>query len=130
MIDAHLYTFLAAQATITAITGTRIYPTILPEDPEFEAITFREAGDDIDNVHGGSTGFARADYFIDAWARNKTDADTLAKIIRDAIKNHSGTFGGITVNEIFITIGPMTAFEHTVEAYRVTQMFSIWHGEV
>jgi len=53
----------------------------------------------------------------------------LAKIVRDELKNITGSFGGITVQQIFITLGPVTAFEHTVKAYRMTQMFSIWHGE-
>lgn len=129
MIDANLYTFLAAQSAITNVTGTRIYPEILPADPTFEAITFRADYHDIDNVFGGSTNFCRSDYYIDAWAETHAEAIALAKLIRDNLKDVSGAFGGITIQEVFITMGPQTVFEDSVEAYRTTQMFSIWHGE-
>ena len=129
MIDTNVYNYLKAEAAIIAVTGQRIYPIILPEKPTFEAITFRPTDHDIDNIYGGTSGFVRSDYFLDAWGDTHSEADALAKIIRDAMKNLTGSFGGITVDEIFITMGPLTTFEDSVKAYRVTQMFSIWHGE-
>jgi len=129
VIDTNIYNFLKAEANVIAVTGQRIYPEILPADPTFEAITFRAVAHDPDTVHGGTTGLVRSDYFIDAWAEAHADADALATIVRVALKNLTGSFGGITVQQIFYTIGPLTVFEDTVEAYRTTQMFSIWHGE-
>lgn len=129
MIDANVYAYLKAQTAITAVSSTRIYNTILPEKPTYPAITFRAELHDIDNVFGGSTGFARSDYYVDAWATTITAANALAKLIKTALKDHTGSFGGITVQEIFITMGPIPVFENSVRAFRVTQMFSIWHGE-
>lgn len=129
MIDTNVYNWLKAEAAIIAIVGQRIYPDILPPDPTYEAITYRATDHDIDNVFGGSTGLVRSDYYIDAWASRHDEADALSKVVRDNLKNITGAFGGITVQEIFITMGPLTVFEESVEAYRTTQMFSIWHGE-
>ena len=131
MIITNVYNYLKAESNVIAVTGQRIYPEILPEKPTFEAITIRETDHDIDNVFGGSTGFCRSDYYVDAWDETHAGADALAKIIRDALKDLSfAAFGGITVQEIQITMGPLTVFEDSVKAYRITQMFSIWHGEV
>jgi len=130
MIDQNVFNYLAANANIIAVTGQRIYPEILPEKPTFEAITYRSVDHDIDNVFGGSTGFVRSDYYVDAWSLKHSQAVALSKIVRDEMKNITGAFGGITVQQIFITIGSVTVFEHTVKAYRITQMFSIWHGEL
>lgn len=130
MIDTNLYNFLKAEANVIAVTGQRIYPLILPENPTLEAITFRAVEHDVDNVFGGSTGFCRSDYYVDAWGDTHAEADALAKIVRDALKNVSGSFGGITVQEVFVTMGPVGVYEDSVKAYRITQMFSIWHGEV
>lgn len=129
MIDTNVFNFLSANVNVIAVTGQRIYPEILPEKPVFESLTFRPVDHDIDNIFGGSTGFVRSDYYVDAWASTHSEADSLAKIVRDEMKNLTGSFGGITVQQIFFTIGPITVFEHTVKAYRMTQMFSIWHGE-
>jgi hypothetical protein len=129
MIDANVYNYLKAESTIIAVTGQRIYNTILPAKTTYPAITFRATDHDIDNVFGGSTGFVRSDYYIDAWGANITAADSLATIIRNAMKDLTGSFGGITVQQIFITMGPLAVFEDSTEAFRVTQMFSIWHGE-
>jgi len=131
MIDTNVYNYLKTEATVIAVTGQRIYPEILPEDPTFEAITFRAVDHDIDNVFGGSSGFCRSDYHVDAWGDTHAEADALAKIVRDALKDlNFASFGGITVQSIQITMGPLTVYEDSVKAYRVTQTFSIWHGEV
>ena len=130
MIDTNVYNYLKGESTIIAVSGQRIYNGILKEKSTYPAITFRATDHDIDYSFDGVSDFARSDYFIDAWGANVTAADSLAKIIRDAMKDLSGSFGGITVDSIQITMGPLPVFENSVKAWRVTQIFSIWNSEV
>ena len=130
MIDVNVYNWLKAEAAIIAITGQRIYPENMPPKPTYPCITYRATNHAIDNVHGGSTGFCRSDYFIDAWSSTQDGAIPLAKAIKDSLKDLTGSFGGITVNQIHLTDWLPTLFEESVEAYRITLIFSIWHGEV
>ena len=123
MIDANLYTYLAAQAGISSIVSTRIYPEQLKQDPTYPAVTFRIESHDFDNTFEGNGGFVRSDYMVDAWATTHASAITLSNAIRAALKNHTGAFGGIDVMQVFIS------FEESVSAYRITQIFSIWHRE-
>jgi len=131
VIDANVYNWLKAEATIIAITtASRIYPLVMPEKPTYPCITYRDANHDVDNTFDGSSGFCRSDYYIDAWHTDHAAADVLANTIKDALKDLTGAFGGITVFQIFFTVRTPAIFEPEVEAYRITQMFSIWHGEV
>ena len=129
MIDVNVYNYLKAESTIIAVTGQRIYNSILPAKPTYEAITFRAVDHDIDETFDGASGFVRSDYYIDAWGADITEADALAKIIRDAMRDLTGAFGGITVGKISLAIGGLNVFEESARAWRTTQMFSIWHGE-
>lgn len=130
MIDTNLYTFLDANVGITAIVGDRVYPrNAMPSDPTYELVTYEAESHTFANSFSGNSGFVRSDYLVDAWAENSSDALTLSAAIRSALKNVTGSFGGINVMQVFITSGPITVFEDSVEAYRVTQIFSIWHNE-
>ena len=129
MIDANLYTFLNAQTVVTDIVSSRIYPEILESDPTYPAITYRIESHDFDRTFEGNGGFVRSDYMLDAWSQTHSGAITLSNAIRTALMNHSGSFGGINVNKILVSSGPVTVFEDSVEAYRITQIFSIWHKE-
>lgn len=129
MIDANLYTYLTAQAGITSIVSDRVYPEQLKAKPVFPAITYRIESHDFDRTHEGNGGFVRSDYMLDAWSVSHSGAITLSNAIRTALMNVSGAFGGIDVNPILVTSGPVTVFEESVKAYRITQIFSIWHKE-
>jgi len=130
MIDGNLYTVLAADAGIIALTTTdRIYRDILPAKPTYDAITFRAESHELPNTFTGNSGFTKSDYFIDAWSETQSGAITLGNTIRSALKNVTGSFGGINIHQCFITSGPITVYEDSVEAFRSTQIFTIWHNE-
>lgn len=130
MIDAHLLTFLKAQAGITSLTSTRIYNgDKIPQRPTYPLVGFRTESHDLPNNFQGNTGFCRSDYLIDAWDDDHVGAVALSNAIRTALKNYSGAFGTINVMQIHIAAGPLPVFEESVDAWRITQIFSIWHSE-
>lgn len=129
MIDEYLENFLNAQSGVTSIVSDRIYPVILPKKPTYPAITFRDDDHDIDETFSGNHTLTRSDYFIDAWSKTHTGAIALEAAIRTALKNHSGSFGGINIQRLSIRTIPGMIYEDSVEAYRKTQLFTIWHDE-
>lgn len=129
MIESNLVTFLNAQAAITALVSSRIYGEILPPNPTYPCVSYRTESHDLPNNFSGNTGFCRSDYLIDAWSDDLSAAITLSNALRTALKNHTGSFGGINVMQIHITAGPETVYEESIDAYRITQIFSIWHNE-
>lgn len=130
MIDANLVTFLKADVNLAAIVGIKVYPRDnMPAKPTYDLVTYEAESHDFDNVFDGNSGFVKSDYLVDAWSSDHADSQALSDTIRAALKNVTGSFGGINVNQVFITSGPITSFEDSVEAYRTTQIFSIWHHE-
>jgi len=130
MIDANLQAFLDADVALTAIVGDRIYPRNgMPSKPTYDLVTFEAESHDLPNKFSGNSGFTQSDYLVDAWSESYSSANTLSDAIRTALKNVTGSFGGINVMQVHITTGPIPTFEDSVKAYRVTQIFSIWHSE-
>ncbi len=129
MINTNVYTFLSTQSGIIALTtANRIWREILPSKPVYPAITFG-GNHNLPNTFEGNTGFTISDYTIDAWADSDSGAESLAKEIRSALKNVTGSFGGINIHQCLITTGPITVYEESVEAFRQSQIFTIWHNE-
>jgi len=130
MISASLNTFLRAQSSITTLASTRIYPIILPQKPTFPAVTYREESHDLIESFDGQNGLTQSFYMLDAWAKTYASVTALNDAIRTALKNHSGAMGSISVTRVTLVSGPISVYEDEVEAYRQTQVFSIWHKEV
>lgn len=129
MIAENLYAYLIAQPEITNIVSTRVYPVILPQEPIYPAITYNDDDSNYVESFDGQTGLVQSVFQIDAWEKTYAGATTLATAINTALRNTSGAFGGIIIQRCTILSGPITAYENSVEAYRQTQIFSIWNNE-
>lgn len=129
MIANNLYTYLIAQSVITNIVSTRIYPMILPQKPTYPAITYSDDDSNYTESFDGQTDHVQSTFQLDAWAKTYAGATTLGAAISTALKNTSGAFGGITIQRCTVLSGPIMAYEDSVEAYRQTYIFSIWHNE-
>ena len=128
-ISSGLYSYLTAQAAITNLVSTRIYPEILPQDPTYPAITYS-----LDNIRDtftyneGQTTFVGADLQINAWASTHKGAEDLAAVIHAALKNHKGDLGGVTVHGFFRE-AQVDLYEYEVNSYRRSISYLCWHTE-
>jgi hypothetical protein len=129
MIADHLYSFLSTQSGITTLVSTRIYPVILPQEPTYPCITYREDSNDWDETFGGQEGMVDSYYNIDAWAKTFAEVTSIGNAIRSAMQNTVGSFGGINIHKCVVDTGPITVYEDSVEAYRQTHVFLISHNE-
>jgi len=129
MITDHLYSFLNAQTAITDLVGTRMYPVILPAQPTYPALTFRDSDHELDEDFDGMGSPVESNYFIDAWGSTYAEATSVADAVRSSLNNTRGNFGGIQISRCVVTSGPIPIYEDAVEAYRITQIFLIVHKE-
>ncbi len=129
MIADNLYTYLVAQSVITNIVSTRVYPLILPQEPIYPAISYSDDESNYTESFDGQTDHTQAIFQLNAWAKTYAEATTLGNAISTALKNTSGAFGGINIQRCTIISGPLSVYEDSVEAYRQTYIFSIWHNE-
>jgi len=130
MIEQGMYSYLTSHGVVGPIVGgERVHAVMLPQEPTYKAITFSQDELDLDKTFDGQSGFGRAVYQIDAWAEDHLGAKTLAKQIRDALKNYSGEMDGVIVHDCFLDAGPIDVYEQEVEAYRTSQSFVFWINE-
>jgi hypothetical protein len=87
---------LIGDATIsTAVGGTRVHPTILPQGtngPTVPAIVYNVISEITDHHTQGASGLVMVRMQVDAYAATAAAADALARAIKDRIDGTAGTW--------------------------------------
>lgn len=120
---------LAAQASVTARVGSRIYPLILPQDPTYPAITYSPIGTRRAPTFDGAPSLIGSEIEIDAWGQTLADAETLGGILEGLLENFCGVFGavdGLRIYQVLID-ADVTVFETEPAAYRRSLLFVFYH---
>jgi hypothetical protein len=92
-VEADLYSLLSGNAGVAALTSTRIYPDVLPEDCSYPAIVFSRTGTEpIVGVSGNIFG-ADVTLVISCWSRTRTAADAVAVAVEAALAGSAFTRG-------------------------------------
>ena len=88
MIEQDLYTALSTATAITALSGTNIFPLVLPTDPTLPAITYQFVGG-----RGAATmsnrGTQRSRVQIDCWGTTYLQAVTLRNAVIDTLAGYT-----------------------------------------
>lgn len=136
-----LRAFLLADAPIAAAVGTRIYPTKLPQNATFPALTVtRVSGSRIGRLKGRAS-LARPRYQIDAWTKERAsasafeEAQVLGGLVLDRLEAYSGTMTDPTTSPptVYQTwvefLDDREFFEEDVNGgfYRHSSDYYIWH---
>jgi len=101
-IRAALLDYLAAQPSVTALVGTRIYWTRRPQGSGLPAIVCnRITGGHAHTLDGGA-GWAQPTIQIDCIATSNTAAESLAEALRDEMQGFSGTWGSTRVTSVIL----------------------------
>lgn len=100
MIDAALYGYLTSQPTIAALVGTRIYPSMLPEEVDYPAVAYMRVSTQRIYGIGGPIGYATPRIQFSAFARDPDTASAVIDAIRVALDGFRGGMGAANVREI------------------------------
>jgi hypothetical protein len=102
-----LQRYLADDATIADLVGTRIYPVRLPQKVTFPAVSYqRISGVRIGHLHGVASA-ADPRYQIDAWAQTQSAALELGAALRRRLEGFTGTWddgAGSPSLEVFVQV--------------------------
>ena len=130
-----LYSHLSTFAGLTALVGTRIYPSILPQAVTLPAITYQKISAKRTHTMGDDPGLAKPRFQITCWADTPASARAVATQVQTALQNQRnalwGGVGGVTVT----VLGPdneVDDYERTAAArdiYSIIQDYFIWHDE-
>ena len=126
-IEAGLVTHLLADGPVAALIGTRADPLKLPQSPTYPAITYEIISDipyrGLSGDHDKEVIRAR----IHCWAETFAGATDLARKVRTALSDFSGTMGTVAVSSTKFESWN-DVFEDVPEVYRRVSDFMITHA--
>lgn len=118
MIEEALYSHLSTSTTLMALVSDRIYPIMMPQDPELPAITYQRISNSPVNSMGGHGGLDNPKIQIDCWATSYSAAKALGDKLRKTIATATA-FNSVQLND-------QDLYEDGTEIYRVSMDFSCW----
>jgi len=99
-IEAGIYTRLTGSTDITAMVGTRVYPSHVPQGTSFPMLRYTIITQE--QIHGLSahTDLYRATFQVDCYTSNTyLDVIALADKVRATLNTESTTFGTIAIEQ-------------------------------
>lgn len=121
-LDQTIYQLLAAQAGLTAIVGSRIYPHHLPDDATFPALVFRQVSSKPDYSHDGDSELDTARIQFDAYGTTKAQAVQVSTQVRALL---SGRSYRPTIQSSFIENQLPDDYDEVLQAWRTITDYMI-----
>ncbi|HKJ75398.1 MAG TPA: DUF3168 domain-containing protein [Alphaproteobacteria bacterium] len=131
MIESDLRTFLLADATISGLVGTRIFPVRAPQGGSFPAMTYTPVSGQRFHNTGGGAGLSGPRIQFDCWAEAYSEAKSLADALRERLDGYSGSAGSGTVQGAFFDT-ERDSFEPDAGVsglYRVSHDYFVYYEE-
>jgi hypothetical protein len=132
-IEEALYSILSNDATLLALTSTRIYPNILQQAVIMPAVTYQQISGQRDEVMTSPTGFVESRFQINGWSDTYSETRDVANAIRGALDGFSGTVSSVEIEAIhLIDEGDIPAFppgKDVVKRYGKRLDFTVWFKE-
>ena len=140
MIQEGLYATLAADAAVSALVGTRIYPLMIPQQVYTEStkqpcLVYTLDGRARQVRFAGTDTLVQGSLTVDCYARTYAAAQALADAVRALLEDYSGTMTGTgspistnVVKKIFID-NELELMDIEPGLYRVSQSYTIWYDE-
>ena len=121
MIWKDVYTTLHGYSGVSNLVGTRIYPTIVNQDPTYPCITHFRVSESGQIAIGGAVGLINPTWQVDAWATTYSDADALMTQIKAAMAAAT-LFKSVFVNQI----DNIDRYEGDLGIHHILAEFSLW----
>ncbi len=120
---------LTNYAPLTALVGTRVYPTLLPQGVTFPAVNYLTVSNVRSYSHQGRSYLARARVQISCWAETVAGAKAVARQARAALEAFTGALGGaggVEVGYLFVA-NEVDLHDPETGRYQVALDFVIGH---
>ena len=130
MTPNDLFTEISGVAEIKALVGTRVYPIVLPQNPEYPAISYTLISTDREGPMQGPGGLAASRVELGCWDRTYSGAKALSEIVRKKYDRFSGTFGSDRLALGWFLIDERDLRFNDIDAFRSDLDFMLWHTEL
>ena len=122
-----IYGLLTANASVSAIVGTKVFPGLAPMGTALPIVIYQRTS--TDRVHSitGPVGVPVVTIQVTSWGTSYENGKELSRAIRLALDGYSGTSGGVTVQRVTLTsdsdVFQMPQDEQMVPYYGVSQNY-------
>lgn len=127
-LEAVIFTRLSTYAGLIALTSTRIYPIILPQNPTLPAVTYQRTDGPRESALGAEMGLAHPGIQIDSWGKTYASAKAVATQARAALQRWSSEITDPVVLDCLLE-SDGDEYEPGANIYHVRQDWTIWHRE-
>ncbi len=127
-IATDIRTFLLADATLTTLIGTRLYPLTLPQNPTLPAMTYQWVSGERVHTADGALGLSRPRIQFDAWATTYLVAESVFEALRKRLDAFRGAAGASIIQGAFFD-SERDLYESEPKLYRRSVDFFVWHEE-
>ena len=128
-LEEALFSYLKSFSGLAALVGTRLYPSLMPQNVKLPAVSFQRIST-IEEYHlGGSANLVHPLFQFSCWAQKYSEAKAVAAQIRQALNVYTGTMGGVDGVEIYGSFreNELDFYDAAAGLYHVPVDFRIWH---
>ena len=128
-MESDLRAVLTADATLTALVGTRVYWNAYPQTAADPAVRLSKISGAPGYHMGGSDGLDASIVQIDVRAVSVTSMWAVRNAIVDRLSGFRGTQGSTVFQGIFLRFERQTAEKPGEQLYHIAQLdFDVWSG--
>ena len=131
LIEEALYTYLKGYEGLSALTGDRIYPLLMPQNSTYPGIVYQKISGFHQKSHQGSSGLARTRIQFTCWAKTYAESKNVAEQLRLALEGYRGMMGGESGVNVHAGLlqNDLDHYEPEADAFNVVVDFFFWHKE-
>lgn len=133
-LETDLRVRLLANATVSGLVSTRVYPNILPQKPTLPALVYSRISGPRIHTLTGTSGWSDARIQIDSWGATYIAAQDLAAAVRASLDGFIGSLDDgnspAATRRVAVRLdNERDLFEEEPDFYRVTQDYAIKHED-
>lgn len=127
-LEAAIYTRLAAYGNLTALTSTRFYPVIVPQNPTYPLVTYQRTDGPREHCISEDSNAVCPTLQIDSWGKTYASAKAVATQVRAALQRWDDASALPVVLDCLLE-SDEDNYEPDAGVFRVSQTWEIWHRE-
>lgn len=123
MIESGLHSLILADSRFTDLAGTRLYPTILPDDPQLPAVTYQRITTRRGYTTTGPVSLNRVRLQFDVWASAYSQTKQIQAALLAILEDRS-LYAGAGIDSVQLDMAT-DGYEHDARIYRVSMDFIV-----
>lgn len=134
--EKHVYSKLVTTPAVARIVGFDVYPIAVPNtNADMPFLVYRRASITRDHALASPLFAPMVNLQIAAWSRTYDAVRSLAEEVRLCLDGHTGTFAGVTIQDMRLTsevddfLDPTASGSTLPPAYEVRQLYQIRWSE-